>query len=303
MKDFNYFLEAPEVNLGNQAMLKDLLDFHNLGNFSQFKAILDQVLGPLHEKTPFRDSNFYYGLIVAGILDVSETESSDRWASSNRSKIDIFSRKPKTIGMTTGWLEQHKKSLVPLVSDIYDNPILLGIPFSDASRKIGIPFPFGEHFWNLMMNERELLDRLVEEQKLNLAPERQVELYDLVNHRWVHTFISDILKPNLIRTRSDFGQMSSFIFFPNSSTSFKLLHPEWNHFVAAKMIGWNTSDFLNFDGTTLRVPRRFRIPTLIARYLFASAESLIIGTQLEFLNINTETLQELVSFVRGDSYV
>lgn len=282
-----------------QTALISLLRYYGAGDYGRFDHAVETVGFEVYGRTRrnWFVHNLFQAFITAGILDVLEIGHSLRWAISPRPERDSISIKgnnPKEIPLTRHALSAG--ATLPLISDATIGPLVYGVRANSPSSP-GVAFD--ELFLSRAATLTKTIDDLVTEEHWLNDLTREIELFRVQEFVWKAAALDDVTGPALIRFSGEYGGREYRVIFPDIELNFRILSQEWAHFIAARLMGWDTTSIFQIQDGHLYLPASFRIPTLIRRLLFANSDSVELGAKCVFRKIHKETVNSLYDYFSG----
>ena len=285
-------MAAPE----KQHLFCRLIDYYQSGDISTFERICN-LAGFITPTTPrYRLFNYLNAASIAGFIEISETEQSTRWNSSVRPAIRINSGFPKLIETSKEALRTSNEQLRSLAEEENGETLIWGHKQEEF---------FHNNEWlslrrrpsDFLGPSNRFIEQIIDEQSPNLDFESEVEFFNLQNKIWQIEQASNLRTPGLIRERRQYSGIRYRIILPELNLAFRILYPEWAYLATARVLRWEFDRCANVSSGNLHVDARFRLPSIIKRYLFANSESVTIGRSTVFKAIEPRALDAFRSFI------
>jgi hypothetical protein len=279
-----------------QHLFCSLIEYYQSGDISTFERICT-LSGFVTPNSPrYLLFNYLNAASMVGFIEISETEHSTRWTSSIRPAIRINSGLSKLIGTTKSVLKSSNTNLKPLAEDDSGQVLVWG--------QKGVGHFYDNNWLSLRCDPSVLLgpasgfvEQIVEEQNLNLESGLEVETFNLLNRQWQIVEASALRSPALIREKRQYSGSRYRIVLPELKLAFRILYPEWAFLVTARVLRWEFDKCVRVSGGDVYFDARFRLPTILKRYLFANSDSVTIGRSTVFKKIEQKALSAFRSFV------
>lgn len=275
-----------------------LIDYYQAGDYSTFERICSSAKLIAPSSPRYVLYNHFQAASIAGFFEVSETEQSTRWASSIRPQIKVNSGRPKIIGTSKEYLSSTDGGLCALIEDETGEALIWGrrdIEHSYSSDWLSLRRDPGD----LLGAPNQLMDKCIEEEDLDLDTRACVEAFDIEGKSWQSIELPDLRQPALVRKRYRFGGFRNLIAFPSLRLAYRVLYPEWTCLAAARLLRWEFEACANSSAGILTFDRRFRLPRIMNRYLFANSDSLAIGRSMTFRQTDPQALIGFRDFFWG----
>lgn len=283
-----------------QRLLLDLLSHFSDGNFATFDRLACKAWQVETRNTTTQNlvHNQLQACHMGGLVDSFETETSLRWSANLDDSGTVHSNRPKKIWRGTNI----DGELTPLVVDELKNVLLLGyMPIAQPKPRSAFHFTPTEFFRSLP-SLVSLSNEYVRREKWKSAEQCDVELFDPSHTSWSTVPLQGISESGLIRIRGDFSGRSYFVIIPDLHILFRIANPEWSHLLAGTFLGWSFKNLFRFDGNTMRVNSRLKLPGLIRRFLFANASLVRCGSITEFNDFCPISYTALLNYFGGSEY-
>lgn len=264
-----------------QSKICAILKSFQRGDFSTFKHACSLAGVDSSAVDRYFYSNYFLAVQIGGLIEVSSVDSSTRWWAAFDQEIEIPSSKPKVIGTTEKWFHESSQHLRNLITDENGSSLLIG---KDEPRISGEFFGVG--FGNRLPSLPEVENEVLLEEPSFYARENYFEWFDPINLKWNGNQSSDGSTRALIRMRKRFGGVEHFIIYNELGLAFRILNPEWAHFLAGKFLSWDWSSTITQVKGQMTIPRGLRLPNVLYRFLFANSHSCHIGSTVVFKGLN-----------------
>lgn len=280
----------------NQSILCLLIQYYSSGNFSTFKKICN-IAYPDSYALDYFYANFLQACNISGLIDVLDCDGAFKWSSAldgNMPYIRIDSSYTKLIGTKLSWFEEYSSDVTAVISSQMHGPLIYSL---NSTSKITTNKTFDNLICNMLSDLPKIERRVCHEEKNQLYSNVKFECFNIDSFTWTQTHVSvqDLKQPLLYRIHKDFSGPHYYICYPEFNINFNIRYPEWVYIIACRQFKWSLNEIVDYKDGTLRIDGRFRLPTLVLRYLFANSNTLNIGKDLVFSHIDKKCVDILLS--------
>jgi hypothetical protein len=281
----------------SQMRLAALLLHFQRGDFTTFSHACELAFGGDLSSGPYFRASVLLAAQICGLCEVSTESGAIKWWVAHDGDVTLHSGKSKQIGISPEWFRAHEASLVPLIKDSDDRPLMLGRHMR-PSEAGSVPSLFAARLDSVLPPFRDIEDQLCVRAQFSDIVEDRVEAYRPDTGKWESILLSALKGPHLIRARREFSGFTLYVQHRELGVRWRITQPEWGFIVAFFLLPWQLSDLLKVESDgNVRVRREARLPALILRFLFSGADELCVGAWLTFKRVQGPVLAGVLGFL------
>lgn len=280
-----------------QPLLCAVLRYRQHGNFAEFKQACDLSLGAIPEADKYFHSNLLLAAQIGGLLEVSLEKGTIQWWVAFEGDIRVRSAKPKSIGTTCDWFEHAGPGYRPLITNVRGEPFILG--GDERARAPGeahAPGIFESPLTSRLPRYPMLERQVCAQEPMPIEHDPSEEFFDVRRGEWVCEGAAEALDLQLFRTRRRYFGLCYYLQSRQLGVRLRVAQPEWAFVVAYNVLPWTLDDLLVARDETVTLRRAVRLPALILRFLFASAQTVVIGPEVRFYGVDLAVLENIKAY-------
>jgi len=284
----------PEVD--SQLKLAAVLKYLRRGDFASFRRAAELAGYLKSGDRRFAAADAFLASQLAGFIEVESADGERVWWSTLDRVIAVRSARPKTIPTGPVGPAAPEAQLRSLIDDAGGNALVWGMECS-VDRTAGA-CDFGPGFLNRLPRLATIEKQVTRLEKLGAQfAVGHAEWFSPEDAGWKPTMASEAPIRALLRVRREYGPWLYLVTMGESRQAILLVDQEWALPLARTILGWPLSRVLRSDDGVTRVARAFRLPSLILRFIFANAESVVLGPWLCVNGLDRNARDELFNYL------
>lgn len=259
----------------------DLLSYYQSGNDTSMRAVFDKArthAGWLPKNEKFWYANVRLAFEMAGIVEIVESPSTQRWSFCTETEADLLPFGTKFQLIENGMSEDTTPvistdeglQLYRLISTgelVHQNPV-----FSSLLSRL----PSSAEIESSVCNRvRGLPD----------TSRGNWQFFDFKQMRWLDVMNGQEIRPGLFRAWDRATGRSVWV-VDQQNNSISFVSPEWAPMLAAKRNGLTARKIFAFENNSVSVPRAFKLPRAIMKELTLCSMYIHIDWNITFSDIS-----------------
>jgi hypothetical protein len=278
----------------SQAKLCAAIRYYQRGDFSAFKKICEISGIQSKSNNKFFEANQFLAAQIAGLIEVSVVESSTRWWAAFDGNYEINSLASKAVGVTLDWYDANHEPLIDLIIDEDGQSLIVGTSSLAPSSNSKI---FGIFVSKMFPSLQRIEEETMAEENNFFSKENQFEVFNPNDMSWQSHREDSANAKGLVRMRKRFGGMEYFIIHQELNLAFRILNSDWMFILSLNILNWNFSEIIVIKENILTIPRQFKLPNLLYRFLFANSMSCCIGAQVKFFGLHSAAIEVFQQYI------
>jgi len=277
-----------------QVCFAELLRYFQRGTFATFTRAAELAFGTTAVEEPYFVANLLFASQLSGLCETGTATGTIHWWVAHDGDVRINSRSAKIVSATDFWLTASNVRPSALITDERNRPLILGSRIDQEAS--APPSIFDNQLSDILPRFSSVEEQLCRTVSMGDALGGPIDVFTPSIGRWEAADTSALEGPVMFRVRGPFSGFSYYLQHTRLSLRFQILQPEWAFVAAIHLLPWQLRTLVELSASTVCIPRSVRLPLPIYRSLFASAETVCIGTVVRFLGVRDDCIAGITHY-------